>query len=72
MALAVIGVTSVRADDVVNTYAIVGTWYGNMHFSDVNQVERIRLTIPTGCTPGSMCGSLPAELSREVHLEDHL
>jgi hypothetical protein len=43
---------------VVTTDAIAGTWYGNMHFSNRSAVERVKLTIPAGCQPGSACGSL--------------
>lgn len=57
IALAAIGVSTAWAQ-VVTTNAIAGTWYGNMHFSTGNHVERIRLTIPEGCEPGSVCGSL--------------
>lgn len=69
LALAAIGVTSAHADDAITTDAIAGTWYGNMHFSDVNQVERIKLTLLSGCTPGSVCGSLqnyPVQCTWEI------
>lgn len=58
LALAAIGVSTARADEVVTTDAIAGTWYGNMHFSVANSVERVELTIPAGCEPGSVCGTL--------------
>jgi hypothetical protein len=51
-------VFSVRADEIVTTDAIAGTWYGNMHFSEANPVQRIKLSIPAGCEPGSACGTL--------------
>ena len=69
LALAAIGVSTARADDVVTTDAIAGTWNGNMHFSGVNQMERIKLTIPAGCEPGSVCGSLlnyPVQCTWEI------
>lgn len=62
-------VSTARVDDVVTTDAIAGTWYGNMHFSGVNQVERIELTIPAGCEPGSVCGTLlnhPVQCTWEI------
>jgi hypothetical protein len=40
------------------TDAIAGTWYGNMHFSVANFVERVAMTIPAGCESGQVCGSL--------------
>ena len=52
------GATSALADEVVTTDAIAGTWYGNMHFSTQNAVQRIKVTIPAGCEPGSVCGTL--------------
>ena len=52
------GVSPARADDVVTTDDIAGTWYGKMHFSDRNNVERIKFTIPVGCEPGSVCGTM--------------
>jgi hypothetical protein len=69
LALAASGVSTARADEVVTTDAIAGTWYGNMHFSGVNQVERIKLSIPAGCEPGSVCGTLqnyPVQCTWEV------
>jgi hypothetical protein len=69
LALAAIGVSGVRAEDVVTTDAIAETWYGNMHFSGTNQVERIKLTIPAGCEPGSVCGTLlnyPVQCTWEI------
>jgi hypothetical protein len=63
------GVSTARADDVVTTDDIAGTWYGNMHFSDRNDVERIRFTIPAGCEPGSVCGTMlnyPAQCVWEI------
>jgi hypothetical protein len=56
--LAAAGVSTARADEVVTSDAIAGTWYGNMHFSGANPVQRIELTIPAGCEPGSVCGTL--------------
>jgi hypothetical protein len=50
-------VSNVQADGVVTTNAIAGTWYGNTQISAGNNVERIKLTIPTGCEPGSVCGT---------------
>ena len=64
LALAAIGVSIVQADEVVTTDAIAGTWYGNMHFSGTNEVQRVALTIPSGCEPGSVCGRL---LNYPVH-----
>jgi len=55
---AVSNVFSVRADEIVTTDAIAGTWYGNMHFSEANPVQRITLSLPAGCEPGSVCGTL--------------
>lgn len=69
LGLTVLGVSTVRADDVVTTDAIAGTWYGNMHFSSANHVERIQFTIPAGCTPGSVCGTLlnyPVQCTWEI------
>lgn len=63
------GVSNARADGVVTTDAIAGTWYGNMHFSDRNDVERIQFTIPAGCEPGSVCGKMlnyPAQCTWEI------
>jgi hypothetical protein len=57
-ALAAIGTSRAQAEEVVTTDSIAGTWYGNMNFSGVNKVERIKLTIPTGCEPGGVCGTL--------------
>ena len=67
--LAALGVSTARADEVVTTDAIAGTWYGNMHFSGANLVERIALTIPAGCSPGDVCGTLqnyPVQCTWEV------
>ena len=64
-----IGASTVLAADVVTTDAIAGTWYGNMHFSDRNAVERIQFTIPNGCEPGSVCGTLlnyPVQCTWEI------
>src|SRR5215207_7820002 len=58
IAIVVSGASSALADEVVTTDAIAGTWYGNMHFSNANPVQRIKLLIPAGCEPGSVCGSL--------------
>ena len=58
IALLAAGVSNAQAEDVVTTDAIAGTWYGNMHFSNRNSVERIQLSIPAGCVPGSVCGTL--------------
>lgn len=69
IALTAFGVSAAHADEGVNTDAIAGTWYGNMHFSGANPVERIKLTIPSGCEPGSVCGTLqnyPAQCTWEV------
>jgi hypothetical protein len=63
------GVSNVQADDVVTTDPIAGTWSGNMHFSDRNDVERIKFTIPAGCEPGSVCGTMlnyPAQCVWEI------
>jgi len=36
-----------------------GTWSGTMNFSDdPNRKEDIIVTIPTGCTAGSVCGDI--------------
>jgi hypothetical protein len=51
-------ISTARADDVVTTDAIAGTWYGNMHFSDQNNVQRIQFVIPAGCETGSVCGKM--------------
>ena len=58
IAIVVSGASSALADEVVTTDAIAGTWYGNMHFSNANPVQRIKFSIPAGCEPGSVCGSL--------------
>ena len=63
------GVSNVLAESVVTTDAIAGTWYGNMHFSDRNDVQRIQFTIPAGCEPGSVCGTMlnyPAQCVWEI------
>jgi hypothetical protein len=63
------GVSNAQADGVVTTDAIAGTWYGNMHFSDRNDVERIQFMIAAGCEPGSVCGSMlniPAQCTWEI------
>ena len=56
--MVVTGFSNVRADGEVTTSAIAGTWFGNMHFSNRNAVERIKFTIPAGCEPGDVCGTL--------------
>jgi hypothetical protein len=38
-----------------------------MHFSSVNSVQRIKLIIPSGCEPGSVCGV--SELFGAMHLK---
>jgi hypothetical protein len=58
LSIAVLGVSTARADDVTNTDAIAGTWYGNMHLSVTNAVQRIKLVIPAGCESGDVCGTL--------------
>jgi len=58
IAFLVSGVSSAQADEVVTTDVIAGTWYGNMHFSAGNSVQRIKFSIPAGCEPGSVCGTL--------------
>ena len=63
------GVSNALAEDVVTTDAIAGTWYGNMHFSGANSVQRIALTIPADCEPGSVCGTLlnyPVQCTWEI------
>ena len=63
------GASRAQADGVVTTDNIAGTWYGNMHFSDRNDVERIKFTIPAGCEPGSVCGTMlnyPAQCVWEI------
>jgi hypothetical protein len=52
------GSIRVQADAAVTTNEIAGTWFGNMHFSNRNSVERIKLSIPASCEPGSVCGTL--------------
>jgi hypothetical protein len=67
--LAAIGVSSVQADELVTTGAIAGIWYGNMHFSNRNNLERIQFSIPAGCQPGSVCGTLlnyPVQCTWEI------
>jgi hypothetical protein len=67
--LVAIGASSARADEVVTTDAIAGTWYGNMHFSNRNSVERIQFSIPAGCEPGRVCGTLlsyPVQCTWEI------
>jgi hypothetical protein len=62
------------ADAVVTTDAIAGTWYGNMHFSDRNDVERIQFVIPAGCQPGSVCGTMlnyPAQCVWEITFDGY-
>jgi len=69
VALIALGVSSAQADGAVNSDAIAGTWYGNMHFSGANPVQRIALRIPAGCEPGSVCGTLqnyPVQCTWEV------
>lgn len=69
IAILVSGASSALADEVVTTDAIAGTWYGNMHFSNRNDVERIQFTIPAGCEPGSVCGKMlnyPAQCIWEI------
>lgn len=69
LALAAIGVSSARADEVITTDAIAGTWFGNMQFSNRNSVERIQFSIPAGCEPGSVCGTLlnyPVQCTWEI------
>jgi hypothetical protein len=63
------GVSNVKADEVVTTDAIAGTWYGNMHFSDAPSVQRIMLSILAGCEAGEVCGTLlnyPVQCTWEV------
>jgi hypothetical protein len=60
------GAMNVLADHPMPTNAIAGTWYGNMHFSDKNSVERVRLTIPAGCEAGRVCGTLLNYVNRCV------
>jgi hypothetical protein len=63
------GVSNAQADGVVTTDDIAGTWSGNMHFSDRNDVERIQFTIPARCEPGSVCGKMlnyPAQCTWEI------
>ena len=67
--LLAIGAPNVLAEDGVTTDAIAGTWYGNIHFSDRNSVERIQFTIPAGCEPGNICGTLlnyPVQCTWEI------
>lgn len=52
----VMGVMNVLAD--TTTDAISGTWFGNMHFSSKNAVERVKLVIPACCEPGDVCGTM--------------
>jgi hypothetical protein len=69
LALAAVGVSTARADEVVTTDAIAGTWYGNMHFSGTNEVQRVAFTIPATCEPGSVCGTLlnyPVQCTWEI------
>jgi hypothetical protein len=69
MAVLVSGASRALASGVVTTDAIAGTWYGNMHFSDRNDVERIQFVIPAGCQPGSVCGTMlnyPAQCIWEI------
>jgi len=58
IAFLVSGTSNALADQVVTTDAIAGTWYGNMHFSNRNSVERIQFSIPAGCEPGNVCGTM--------------
>ncbi len=58
ISLAVLGISTARAEQGTNTDAIAGTWYGNMHLSVTNAVQRIKFVIPAGCKPGDVCGSL--------------
>lgn len=68
--LAAAGLNVSRAfADETTTDAIAGTWYGNMHFSVDNHVERIKLTIPAGCEVGEACGTLlnyPVQCTWEI------
>jgi hypothetical protein len=52
------GLFTAQADTHITTDGIAGTWYGNMHFSNRNSVERIQMVIPSGCEVGEVCGSL--------------
>jgi hypothetical protein len=60
------GAMGVLADDGLTTDAIAGTWYGNMHFSVHNAVERVMLTIPAGCEAGNLCGTMLNYVNRCV------
>ena len=65
----VTGFSHVQADGEVTANAIAGTWYGNMHFSNRNAVERIKFTIPAGCEPGDVCGTMlnyPVQCTWEI------
>lgn len=69
LAAAGVNVLRVSADESVTTDAIAGTWYGNMHFSTHNSVERIKFVIPEGCEAGEVCGTLlnyPAQCVWEI------
>ncbi len=58
LSLTVLGISTARAEPGTNTDAIAGTWYGNMHLSVTNAVQRIKFVIPAGCQPGEVCGTL--------------
>jgi hypothetical protein len=58
LSLAALGISSARAKQGTNTDAIAGTWYGNMHLSVTNAVQRIKFDIPSGCERGDICGAL--------------
>lgn len=58
LSLAVLGLSTARAEAGTSTDTIAGTWYGNMHLSVANPVQRIKLVLPGGCESGDVCGIL--------------
>ena len=67
--MSAVAVLPVFAQGPATTDAIAGTWYGNMRFSNVNSVERIKVVVPAGCQSGDVCGSLqnfPAQCTWEI------
>lgn len=67
--MSAVAVLPVFAQGPVTTDAIAGTWYGNMRFSNVNSVERIKVVVPAGCQSGDVCGSLqnfPVQCTWEI------
>jgi hypothetical protein len=52
------GIAVIAASDTLTTTPIAGVWYGNMNFTFGPAVQRIKVSIPVGCAPGSVCGDI--------------